>query len=69
MSFVILGIFGATSLHRLYQTIIVLRNWSLHASAYAVVAAAGRPLIEKGGKSLLHGEQLSRALSPPYRRP
>jgi hypothetical protein len=51
MSVVILGIFVATSLHCLYQTIVVsLELVAVRKVRNAVVAAAGRPLIEKGGQ-------------------
>jgi len=60
ISFVILGIFGVTSLHCLYQTIIVSRELvAARKVRNAIVAAAGRPLIEKGGQVFTaHGEQL-----------
>jgi len=51
MSVVILGIFVATSLHCLYQTVVVsLELVAVRKVRNAVVAAAGRPLIEKGGQ-------------------
>ena len=51
MSYVILGIFGVTSLHCLYQTIIVSHELvAARKVRSAVVAAAGRPLVEKDGQ-------------------
>ena len=51
MSLIILGIFGVTSLHCLYQTIVVSHELiAARKVRSAVVASAGRPLVEKDGQ-------------------
>jgi hypothetical protein len=61
MSIVILGIFGVTSLHCLYQTIIVSRELiAARKVRSAVVAAAGRPLVVTDGQVITGlGERLA----------
>jgi hypothetical protein len=50
MSLIIVGIFAVTSLHCLYQTIIVSQELvAARKVRNAIVAAGGRPLIVKGG--------------------
>jgi hypothetical protein len=51
MSLVIAGIFAVTSLHCLYQTIIVSQELvAARKVRNAIVAAGGRPLVEKDGQ-------------------
>lgn len=61
MSIVILGIFGVTSLHCLYQTIIVSQELiAARKVRAAVVAAAGRPLVVTDGQVITGlGERLA----------